>query len=314
MIEVDKKYMKRALDLARKGAGLVSPNPLVGAILVKDGRVVGEGFHLYDLLKHAEVHALERAGEAARGATLYCSLEPCCHHGRTPPCTDALIESGISRAVVALTDPDPRVNGRGLGLLRGAGIEIVTGPGEREARRINEIYLKFIATGQPFTHAVFTRQGWEPSAEFIEMASWYDAFVIGENADRYIEISQAIAGRARHRPLEIAILRDSPLEIITSLEEVARVLPYSSPVELRSTISFWAGVTSVLVLSSLSEAEFLGAIDAFDKVTVVQPSQPALTVRQQSPESKLPEVAVIERQVITGSGFVEVTGYLAKTV
>ncbi|HSE97662.1 MAG TPA: bifunctional diaminohydroxyphosphoribosylaminopyrimidine deaminase/5-amino-6-(5-phosphoribosylamino)uracil reductase RibD, partial [Blastocatellia bacterium] len=119
--DLDSVYMKLALSLARKGAGLVSPNPMVGAVIVKDGRIIGQGYHRYDLLKHAEVNALEEAGELARGATLYCSLEPCCHHGRTPPCTDAVIESGIARAVVAMSDPDPRVNGRGFALMREAG-------------------------------------------------------------------------------------------------------------------------------------------------------------------------------------------------
>jgi pyrimidine deaminase RibD-like protein len=314
MIEEEKKYMKRALDLAREGAGLVSPNPLVGAVLVKDGRVVGEGFHRYDLLKHAEVHALDRAGADALGATLYCSLEPCCHHGRTPPCTEALIRSGISRAVVAIIDPDPRVNGRGLDLLRDAGIEIETGPGEDEARRINEIYLKFITTGRPFIHAVFARQGWEPSAEFIEMASWYDSIVLGDHPDRYIKLSRAIINRVRHRPIEIATLRDLPLEIISSLDATARVVSYSTPLELRSEIMSRAGVTSVLLLPFSREEDLPGAINLFDKVTVVHPVDNAREHRQASPEGSLPEVALVEREVINGSGYVEVTGYLAKTV
>jgi pyrimidine deaminase RibD-like protein len=313
MIEEEKKYIKRALDLAREGAGLVSPNPLVGAVLVKDGRVVGEGFHRYDLLKHAEVHALDRAGADALGATLYCSLEPCCHHGRTPPCTEALIRSGISRAVVAIIDPDPRVNGRGLDLLRDAGIEIETGPGEDEARRINEIYLKFITTGRPFIHAVFARQGWEPSAEFIEMASWYDSIVLGDHPDRYIKLSRAIAGRVRHRPIEIATFRDLPLEIISSLDATARLVSYSTPLELRSEIMSRAGVTSVLLLPFSREEDLPGAIDLFDKVTVVHPVDNAREHRRASPES-LPEVALVEREVSNGSGYVEVTGYLAKTV
>ena len=114
MSEIDEQFMKRALELARGGAGLVSPNPAVGAVLVRDGRVVGEGFFLYEHLKHAEVYALEEAGELSRGATLYCSLEPCCFQGRTPPCTDALIEAGIARAVIAIADPHPRVRGRGF--------------------------------------------------------------------------------------------------------------------------------------------------------------------------------------------------------
>jgi diaminohydroxyphosphoribosylaminopyrimidine deaminase / 5-amino-6-(5-phosphoribosylamino)uracil reductase len=146
MNEDDMRYMKRALALARRGAGRVSPNPLVGAVLVNDGRVVGEGFHIFEKVKHAEVFALEQAGEQARGATLYCSLEPCCHHGRTSPCTDALIEAGIGRAVIAVTDPNPRVNGQGIRQLRDAGIVVEVGLCEDEARRLNEDFFKIHAS------------------------------------------------------------------------------------------------------------------------------------------------------------------------
>src|SRR5437870_2454520 len=118
MLDTDKLLMKRALELARRGAGLVSPNPLVGAVLVNDGRVVGEGYHLYERVRHAESYAIEAAGPLAHGATLYGNLEPCCHHGRTPPCTDALIEAQIARAVIAVKDPNPSVNGRGVEQLR----------------------------------------------------------------------------------------------------------------------------------------------------------------------------------------------------
>ena len=143
MREADIKYMKRALELARRGAGLVSPNPMVGAVLVNDGRVVGEGFHIFEKVKHAEVLALEQAGEHARGATLYCSLEPCCHQGRTSPCTVALIEAGIRRAVIAVSDPNPRVNGEGIRQLREAGITVEVGLCEDGARQLNEDFFKF---------------------------------------------------------------------------------------------------------------------------------------------------------------------------
>ncbi|MFL6213795.1 MAG: bifunctional diaminohydroxyphosphoribosylaminopyrimidine deaminase/5-amino-6-(5-phosphoribosylamino)uracil reductase RibD [Blastocatellia bacterium] len=138
----DDNYMKRALELARRGEGRVSPNPMVGAVLVRDGRVVGEGYHVFEKVKHAEVIALEQAGETARGATLYCSLEPCCHHGRTSPCTDALIDAGIRRAVIAITDPNPRVNGRGIRQLREAGIKVEVGLCEAEARQLNEAFFR----------------------------------------------------------------------------------------------------------------------------------------------------------------------------
>src|SRR6185295_766803 len=134
--------------------GLVSPNPMVGAVLVNNDGVVGEGYHRYDLLKHAESYAIETAGELSRGATLYCNLEPCCHHGRTPPCTDALIEAGIARAVIGVKDPNPNVNGRGVDRLRKAGIEVEVGVLEGPAFRVNESYFKFVSSRMPFVHGI----------------------------------------------------------------------------------------------------------------------------------------------------------------
>src|SRR5437773_5504337 len=133
--------MRRALRLASKGAGRTSPNPMVGAVLVKDGAVVGEGWHQRTGDPHAEAIALERAGGRARGATLYVTLEPCVHQGRTPPCANAVVAAGVSRVVAALRDPDPRVDGRGLRTLRDAGIETESGLMEAEARRLNEGFI-----------------------------------------------------------------------------------------------------------------------------------------------------------------------------
>ena len=146
---LDYKWMARALALARKGEALTHPNPMVGAIVVAGDRAVGQGFHTYDGVKHAEILALEEAGGRARGATLYLNLEPCCHQGRTGPCTDAVIAAGISRVVAAMADPNPKVAGRGFEILRRAGIEILTGVLETEARRLNEAFACWIRTGRP---------------------------------------------------------------------------------------------------------------------------------------------------------------------
>jgi diaminohydroxyphosphoribosylaminopyrimidine deaminase / 5-amino-6-(5-phosphoribosylamino)uracil reductase len=151
MTNQDIHFMKQALELARKGEGLAAPNPMVGAVIVRDGQVVGEGFHIFEAIKHAEVIALEAAGELASGATLYCSLEPCCHHGRTPPCTDAMIEAGISRAIVAIVDPDSRVSGSGIRQLKDAGIEVVVGVCEAEAHNLN---LEYFAAKEKSQHTV----------------------------------------------------------------------------------------------------------------------------------------------------------------
>ena len=141
MTNEDINFMKQALELAQKGEGFATPNPMVGALIVRDGQIVGEGFHVFERIKHAEVLALEMAGELAKGATLYCSLEPCCHHGRTPPCTDAMIEAGITRAVVAIVDPDSRVSGSGIQQLKDAGIEVIVGICEAEAYNLNIEYF-----------------------------------------------------------------------------------------------------------------------------------------------------------------------------
>jgi diaminohydroxyphosphoribosylaminopyrimidine deaminase/5-amino-6-(5-phosphoribosylamino)uracil reductase len=146
----DEGWMQRALELAQHSVGLASPNPAVGCVLVKDEIVVGVGRHEYDKKDHAEIVALRTAGEAARGATAYVTLEPCCHIGRTGPCTNALIEAGVARVVAATTDPNPAVSGRGLERLRAAGIAVASGVMEREARALNDGFAKHIQTGLPF--------------------------------------------------------------------------------------------------------------------------------------------------------------------
>ena len=142
-------FMDRALELAERGVALASPNPMVGALLVREGRVVGEGFHTYEGMRHAEIVALDAAGESARGSTLYVNLEPCCHTGRTGPCTQALIAAGVARVVAAMPDPNPRVAGRGFEQLRAAGIGVSVGLRESEARRLNEAFARWIVSRQP---------------------------------------------------------------------------------------------------------------------------------------------------------------------
>jgi diaminohydroxyphosphoribosylaminopyrimidine deaminase/5-amino-6-(5-phosphoribosylamino)uracil reductase len=146
----DQNFMNHALELARKGTGLASPNPMVGCVIVREGQIVGEGFHQYDWRDHAEIVALKSAGEKARGATLYVTLEPCNHTGRTGPCTKAIIAAAVRRVVAAMDDPNPVNSGRGLEWLRAAGIEVFTGVCEEEARRLNEPFACWIRTKKPF--------------------------------------------------------------------------------------------------------------------------------------------------------------------
>ena len=143
--EPDQFFLRRALDLAQKSFGLASPNPNVGALLIDAGGVVvGEGFHTYDGLKHAEVLTIEQAGGKTRGATLYINLEPCSHQGRTGPCTDALISAEVKRVVACTADPNPAVSGRGFARLRQAGIQVASGILEEEARPLNDAFAKYI--------------------------------------------------------------------------------------------------------------------------------------------------------------------------
>jgi diaminohydroxyphosphoribosylaminopyrimidine deaminase/5-amino-6-(5-phosphoribosylamino)uracil reductase len=211
----DERWMARALELGRAGRGRTAPNPIVGAVVVKGGRVVGEGYHERAGAPHAEACALARAGEAAGGATLYVTLEPCSHHGRTPPCAPAVVAAGVSRVVSALEDPDPRVRGAGHRLLREAGVRVDVGPGEAAARRDNAEYLHRVATGRCFgvLKAAVTLDGrlgadggdsrWITGAEAQlrahELRDAYDAVLVGrgtlERDDPRLDVRLARAGR-----------------------------------------------------------------------------------------------------------------------
>jgi len=148
--DLTRSTMRRAIDLARLGTGQTSPNPMVGAVLVKDGQIVGEGVHTYAGVKHAEALALEQAGPRARGATLYINLEPCSHQGRTAPCADALIAAGVAKVVAAMEDPNPLVSGKGFARLREAGVEVVLAEEFRgEARKLNEPFSHFMRKSLP---------------------------------------------------------------------------------------------------------------------------------------------------------------------
>jgi len=224
--DTDRRMMTRALELARKGVGQVSPGPLVGCVVVNpSGEIVGEGFYLFEAIKHAETIALEIAGEKARGGTAYVSLEPHAHHGRTPPCTDALIAAGIKRVVAPIEDLNPKVSGKGFAHLRAAGIEVEIGLMYAEAEQINEAYLHYMSTGMPFVHlklavsldgkiATRTRDsrwitGPESRARAHELRHEYDAILVGagtaETDDPQLSDR---SGLPRRRPIVRVVLDD----------------------------------------------------------------------------------------------------------
>ncbi|MGD9628099.1 MAG: bifunctional diaminohydroxyphosphoribosylaminopyrimidine deaminase/5-amino-6-(5-phosphoribosylamino)uracil reductase RibD [Pyrinomonadaceae bacterium] len=234
---------RRALELARKGVGLVSPNPLVGCVIVsREGNIVGEGFYVKEDVKHAEMIALEQAGEAASGGTAYVSLEPHDHHGKTPPCTEALINAGIKRVVCPIEDPNPLVSGKGFQRLRAAGVEVVTGLLAREAARLNERFICWHRKQRPFVHlklaisldgrislgrSVSTTLSSEAALERVhEFRHENDAILVGSNTATIDDPSLTDrSGRPRRRPLVRVILDNRlrlPLEskLVATTDEI----------------------------------------------------------------------------------------------
>ena len=275
--------MRRALDLARRGVGQVSPSPLVGCVIVaEEGEVVGEGFYLYEGLKHAETLALEQAGTRARGGCAYVSLEPHAHHGRTPPCTDALIKAGIRRVVAPIEDPNPSVSGKGFADLRERGIEVHTGLLAREAERLNEKYIHCLREGRPFVHLKLacsldgrtaTRTGdsrWitgrESRARVHELRHEYDAILIGAGTALTDDpLLTDRSGKSRRRPLMRVILdRAARLSTDSRLALTAK----DAPVLLFS--SERAPSTSIVRLEARGVEVIRGANDGRDLLPVLK--------------------------------------------
>ncbi|MDX6384133.1 MAG: diaminohydroxyphosphoribosylaminopyrimidine deaminase, partial [Blastocatellia bacterium] len=234
--------MTCALELAAQGIGQVSPGPLVGTVIIDPvGEIVGEGFYLFDQIKHAETTALEQAGERARGGTAYVSLEPHAHQGRTQPCTEALIKAGIKRVIAPIEDPNPKVSGRGFAHLRAAGLEVSTGLLAEAAGRLNEAYIHFMRTGRPFVHlklavsldgkvATFNGDsrwitGAEARARAHELRHQNDAIMVGgRTAEADDPLLTDRSGLKRRRPLVRAII-----------EQYVRLSPESQLVQTTDT-------------------------------------------------------------------------------
>lgn len=201
----DLDYMRLALELARRGRGWTSPNPMVGAVIVKDGRIIGRGWHERCGQPHAERNALASCAEDPRGAVMYVTLEPCCHHGRQPPCTDAILEAGIRRVAVGSGDPNPLVAGKGIGILRDHGVEVVEDVLREECDKLNEIFFHYIQTKRPFVVMKYAMTMDGKIAAYTGASKW----VTGEKARAHVQ-------EQRHRCAAImvgvgTVLADDPL-------------------------------------------------------------------------------------------------------
>jgi diaminohydroxyphosphoribosylaminopyrimidine deaminase/5-amino-6-(5-phosphoribosylamino)uracil reductase len=256
----DERFMQATLELAAKGRGMVEPNPMVGAVVVKDGKVVGQGLHQRFGGPHAEVNALDEAGSLSRGATLYVSLEPCAHHGKTPPCTERVVKAGVDRVVLAVMDPNPETSGRGVEGLKKAGIKVVVGVLEDAARKLNAPFFKLMTVGMPYVIAKWamtldgksaTRTGdsrWVSSQESREyvhkVRSQVDAVMIGMGTmlrdDPLLTCRHPDGGRNPKRIVVDARARlplDSQLVRTISEAELLVTTTHHSPEERRERLS-----------------------------------------------------------------------------
>lgn len=270
----DRKYLQLALDEAKKALGRTSPNPCVGALIAKEGRIVSTGYHEKAGTPHAEIHALERAGEEAAGATLYVTLEPCNHTGRTPPCSHAVVRSGISRVVIGMLDPNPLVSGAGKRYLIDHGIEVVDGVLEYECRQINEPFIKYITTGLPLValkagvsldgRLNYKRgeSGWitgqESSRKVHQLRNEYDAILVGRATVAIDDPSLTTRLQEGGGRDPVRVILDSHL----SLPSTAKVL------HLESSSSTWIFCNTSVEDHLVRQMETCGA-----RVTTVEKDQ-----------------------------------------
>ena len=250
----DEKWMKRALRLAEKGRGRTSPNPMVGAVLVKEGKVIGEGYHVKAGGDHAEIIALRQAGDEARGATLYLNLEPCTHYGKTPPCAPAVIHSGVKRVVIGMEDPNPLVSGRGAEQLRTAGLEVEVGIHEKECRRLNEDFCKYILKREPFI--------------ILKVAATLDGKVAARDGD-----SKWISGEASRR--FVHRLRDQVDGVIVGIGTILKDDPM-----LTTRVKGGRDPYRIILDSRLRIPEEA-------KVTEISPSKTIIATTEAAPKDKI---------------------------
>jgi len=247
----DNRYMRLAIELAKRAEGMTSPNPIVGACIVKNGRIIGRSYHKKAGLPHAEVNALREAGQRAKGATLYVTLEPCDHFGRTPPCTDAIIKSGIRKVVIAMTDPNPINNGRGIKKLKRHGIKVVSGVLRHEAESMNKPYIKFVTKSLPYI-TVKVAQSLDGK---IATKTGDSRWISSKDSRRYVhelrgKVDAVMVGAG-------TVLRDDPLLLsVTSRgkQPVRIVVAGRTKIPPNSRIFSATDKSPVLIVRSLEEA------------------------------------------------------------
>lgn len=263
--------MRHALALAERGRGFVEPNPMVGAVVLDSGgQLAGEGWHQKFGGPHAEVFALAAAGDRARGGTLVVTLEPCCHHGKTPPCTDAVLRAGIARVVVAMADPFPKVAGGGLALLRAAGVEVSVGLCEADAVALNAPYLKLLRTGRPWVHAKWAMtldgkiathtgdsrwiSGEESRRRVHELRGRMDAILVGAGTVRTDDPLLTVRPPGARVPVRVVVTRSGNLPEACQLRATAREVPVIVYTANPAALAGWAADGAEVVRAEVLDA------------------------------------------------------------
>ena len=249
--------MREALRIARNAQGRTSPNPLVGAVIVKDGKIIAEGWHRQAGTPHAEIHALNMAGELTRGATLYVTLEPCSHFGRTPPCARAIVDAGIKKVFAAMTDPNPKVAGRGFEILRSAGVEVEIGLLEDEARKLNEIFIKWVTKNLPFVTLKFACSLDGKIATVGGESKWISGEESRKFAHHLRDINDAILVGVG------TVLKDNP-SLMTRLVEgknpVRVIVDSNARTPLNSTVVTDKSARTIIAVTSNAQSEKISAL------------------------------------------------------
>lgn len=271
-------WMQRCLELAQTASGQTAPNPLVGCVIVQGETVVGEGFHPRAGEPHAEVFALQEAGDNALGATLYVNLEPCNHYGRTPPCTEAIIKAGVKRVVIGMIDPDPRVSGRGVTYLREAGVEVLEGIDAKACQRLNEGFIHRVVHHRPFgilkyamtlDGKIASLSGHSAWVTSPEARRWVhclrgdcDAIIVGGNTVRQDNPRLTTHGQSLHNPLRVVMSRqlDLPEEANLWCDRQASTVVFASSAAPASRLKKLSGQVEVVSLEHLTPAAVMEAL------------------------------------------------------